>query len=113
MKATVYRGKIDVFTGSWQSGLAVLVIDGEPIHCENAPTVRALDSCFGNVIAPGHSVNQKAIHGKDIVYSLDEMGLVLEAFTPTKDWRERWGKKRTPKLGESLEIEIPGGEDEQ
>lgn len=110
MKATVYRGIIDGFVGSWMSGLGTLVVSGVPVHCENGATVRALDSCFGNVISPGHSVNNKAIQGKDIVYSMDEMGLILEAFTPTKEWRQRHGRGKTPKIGGSLEIEV--GEDD-
>ena len=104
-KVTVHRGIIDGFMGSWMSGLGTLLVSGSAVHCDNAPTVRALDGCFGNVIAEGHTVNQKAIKGKDIVYSMD--GLILEAFTPTKDWRKMYGKKNTPKIGETLEIEVP------
>ena len=80
--------------GSWGSGLAVLVIDeilhpiGEVkrigIYCENAPTVRALEGCFGGVIGQAHSVNQEAIRGKVIFYSTDELGILL-GFTSTDD----------------------------
>ena len=108
MKAIVHRGIIEGFHGSWLSGLATLIISGRPVHCDNAPTVRALEGCFGDVIAEGHSVNQKGIVGKDIVYSMDEMGLILEAFTPTKEWRAMYGRKYTPKMGESLEIDTDG-----
>jgi hypothetical protein len=52
-----------------------------------------LRGCFSNVIAVGHTVNQKAIRGKDIVYSMD--GFVLEGFTPTKEWRKIHGRKNT------------------
>ena len=88
------------------SGLGHLITSSGAVPCDNAPTVRALDACFGNVIGEAHTVNNKAIQGKDIVYSMDDMGLVLEAFTPTKEWRERHGAKKTPKLNESLEIEL-------
>ena len=57
------------------------------------------------MIAEGHTVNQKAIKGKDIVYSTD--GLILEGFTPAKEWRKIHGRKNTPQIGESLEIEVP------
>jgi|MudIll2142460700_1097286.scaffolds.fasta_scaffold92359_3 hypothetical protein len=69
-----------------------------------------LSGCFGNVIAVGHTVNQKAIRGKDIVYSMD--GFVLEGFTPTKEWRKIHGRKNTPQIGESLEIEVSDGKEE-
>jgi hypothetical protein len=73
------------FRGSWSSGLGHLVVEdmeGETffIPCDNAPTIRALDSMFGNVIAPNHSVNQSAIEGKRILYHLDDLG-VLEWLT--------------------------------
>ncbi len=48
------HGIIDAFVGNWGSGLGYLVIDGQPVPCDNAATVRALDACFGGVIAPGH-----------------------------------------------------------
>ena len=111
-KATIYRGIIEGFMGTWMSGLGTLIISGHFVHCENAPTVRALDGCFGDVIAEGHTVNQKSILGKDIVYSMDEMGLILEAFTPTKEWRKLYGRKNTPQIGEYLEIGLPNGEEE-
>ena len=47
------RGTIDGFSGSWDSGLGYLVIDGQPVPCDNAATVRALEACFGGVITPG------------------------------------------------------------
>ncbi len=110
MRGTVYRGIIEGFAGSWHSGLAMIMISGRLVHCDNAPTVRALDACFGNVITSAHTVNVKAIQGKDIVYSYD--GLVMSAFTPTRDWRQMHGRKNTPKIGGSLEIDLPTGEEE-
>jgi len=78
----VGHGVINGFRGSWMSGLGQLVIDGIAIPCDNAPTVRALEAAFGGVIAPGHTVSQEAIQGKEVYYSMDDMGLVLESFTP-------------------------------
>lgn len=81
-KSEMQRGTITGFRGSWGSGLGYLLIDDVAVPCDNAPTVRALDACFGDVIAEGHTVNQEAIIGKEIYYSMDDMGLVLGGFTP-------------------------------
>jgi len=85
----IRKGKIMGFSGSWSSGIGYLNIrreDGivESIPCENAPTVRALDSAFGDVITKAHTVNQKAIKGKNIYYSVGDFGL-LEGFTPVDE----------------------------
>ena len=77
------RGVIGGFRGSWGSGLGYLIIDGVGVPCENAPTVRALEGAFGDVIAEGHTVSQKGIVGKEIYYSMD--GFVLCGFTPVDD----------------------------
>lgn len=79
------RGILGNFVGSWSSGFGFLEIDGRPIPCENAPTVRALDACFGEVIQPGHIVSSESFEGREIVYSVDELGVLL-AFTPIEDW---------------------------
>ena len=80
-KNSVKPGVIDGFSGSWSSGLGYLIIDGVPVPCDNAGTVRALDACFGNVISPGHLVSQESIAGKEIWYSVGPCG-VLESFGP-------------------------------
>jgi len=82
----IQKGKIIGFKGSWLSGLAQLIVVNEKgehksIPCDNAPTVRALNAAFGNVIASGHTVNQDAIKDKEIYYSV---GFVLEGFTPVE-----------------------------
>ena len=77
------RGTIGGFMGSWGSGLGYLVINGRPIPCHNGPTIRALEACFGDVLAPGHTVNQESIAGKEIRYSVGPWG-VLEAFSPVE-----------------------------
>ena len=84
------KGTIEGFVGSWGSGIAILAIqrdDGVPDwpFCENSSTVRALDAAFGNVIAPDHCVNNDALKGKRIVYTLDDMGM-LACFTPEEEW---------------------------
>jgi len=103
----VYRGKIIGFRGSWLSGLATLIVEdfdrGEiAIPCDNGATVRALEDAFGNVIAEGHTVNNEAIQGKEIYYSMDDMGLVLGGFTPVED--------ATPQIVEAYKNTIEGGE---
>jgi len=80
------HGIIDAFVGNWGSGLGYLVIDGQPVPCDNAATVRALDACFGGAIAPGHWVDQESIVGQEIWYSVSPWG-VLEAFCPAEDNR--------------------------
>lgn len=87
-------GTIVSFKGSWGSGIATLVVEDDnhiehPILCENAPTVRALDACFGDVITPNHSVNQSSIVGQSIVYFLDDMMGMLSGFT-TEDEYADW-----------------------
>jgi hypothetical protein len=64
------RGTIEGFSGSWGSGLGFLIIDGQPVPCDNAATVRALDACFGGVIAPGHLVDQESVVSQEICYSV-------------------------------------------
>ena len=76
------RGTINGFHGSWMSGIATLIIDGRPVPCENTTTARTLDAAFGDVIISGHTVDSNAIAGKEIYWSMDEMGLVLGGFTP-------------------------------
>jgi len=78
------HGVIDGFMGSWGSGLGYLIIDGQPVPCDNAGMVRALDACFGNVISPGHTVSQESIAGREIWYSVGPCG-VLESFGPVDD----------------------------
>lgn len=80
-----YKGTIVGFRGSRGSGLGSLVLEDRIIPCENAPTVRALDACFGGVITPGHTADSNPLRGKEIVYSVDDLGLLM-AFTPVEDW---------------------------
>ena len=81
---TIHKGVISGFRGSRDSGIGFLVISGVPVPCDNAPCVRALQACFGGFIGEDHTVNNEAIKGKEIYYSVDVAGL-LEAFTPTDE----------------------------
>ena len=91
---TIYKGTIKGFRGSWLSGLATLLIEDQngTIHnipCDNAPTVRALESCFGNTISDAHTVNpQGGFIDQEIYYSMDELGIVFAGFTPVSEASE-------------------------
>jgi len=87
----IHKGKIVGFQGSWCSGLGFLLIKDSKTHalnsvpCDNAPTVRALETAFGNVVGNAHDVKCKGGHiGKEIYWTYDEMGLVLGGFIPVK-----------------------------
>jgi hypothetical protein len=86
----VEKDRIVSLVGSWHSGLATLVLENGEVFCDNGATVRALDAAYGNVIGEGHSIdNVNGGHvGKEIYYSLDEMGMLLEAFTPVEEASE-------------------------
>lgn len=92
------QGIIDAFGGSYGSGIATIVIDGQPVMCENTSTVRALDACFGDVITDAHSVNEKAFVGQRIVFSMDNMGL-LDGFTPWDEYKARHPKSKPRHFG--------------
>ena len=87
----IRKGKLIQFRGSWGSGLAVLEIEDsetgahELVPCDNGATVRALEAAFGNVIIKGHTANGDGYKGKEVYWSYDELGLVLEGFTPVAD----------------------------
>lgn len=75
--ATIYRNTIKAFHGSWQSGVAVLEFEqGNSVHCENTSTARALDG-MADCIAPGHSIDNGKLAGLDVVWFMDDMGLML------------------------------------
>ena len=89
---TVRRGTIKAFKGSWNSGMGTLVIEdsetGETdnVLCDNGPTVRALDRCFGDSIGDGHTVKKQAgFIDKEIHWAYDDMGLCLEGFAPVEE----------------------------
>ena len=87
----IRKGKLIQFRGSWGSGLAILEIEDsetsahELVPCDNGATVRALESAFGDVITEGHTANGDGYKGREVYWSLDEFGLVLEGFTPVAD----------------------------
>ena len=85
-KDEIKEGKIVDFKGSWGSGICILQVQdkGGKIHsipCDNAPTVRALDSAFGNVISSGHSVDVAKLRGKKIRYAMTDWG-TMAGFEP-------------------------------
>jgi len=82
----VYLGEIVDFRGTWGSGIGYLCFkDGRDVPCENAPTVRALDSAFGDVIT-GHSVDLDALVGKEIIWWHGDMGMMMGGFIPADLW---------------------------
>jgi hypothetical protein len=87
----IFKGTILGLGGTWMSGLAHLRIRDErrgevTVHCDNGATVRALESCVGDVIGDGHTINNKdgGHIGREVYYSTDNFG-ILEAFTPVDD----------------------------
>ncbi len=88
----IYKGTLQDFQGSWGSGIGQLIVERrikgkksvKVILCENAPTGRALGAAF-NAIGPGHTIDNEKIHGKEIVYSVGDFGL-LEWFSPVDEW---------------------------
>ena len=85
------KGRLIQFGGSWGSGLGTLEIEDsetgehELVLCDNGATVRALEAAFGNVITPAHTANGNGYKGQEVYWSYDELGLVLEGFTPVED----------------------------
>jgi len=86
----IRKGRLVQFRGSWGSGLGNLEIEDsetgacELVPCDNGATVRALEAAFGNVITDGHTANGGGYKGQEVYWSLDELGLVLGAFTPVE-----------------------------
>ena len=87
----IRKGTIKDIVGSWSSGLGYLLIQDsetgeiEQVPCDNGPTVRTLEQCFGNVITAGHTAKGKGYRDREIFWSMDEMGLVLGGFTPVEN----------------------------
>ena len=87
----IRKGRLIEFRGSWGSGLGTLEIEDsetsecEPVPCDNGATVRALEVAFGNVITNSHTANGNGYKGREVYWSLDELGLVLGGFTPVED----------------------------
>jgi len=84
----VLKGQIKDFRGTWGSGIATLTVKmdtGETrnIPCDNAPTVRALESAFGNIISAGHKADIKNAKNKWIFFGLTDWG-TLAGFVPVE-----------------------------
>jgi hypothetical protein len=85
----IKKGQIMGFEGSWGSGIATLTLKGEDgrivnIPCDNGPTVRSLESAYGNIIGESHTASIKNIKGKWIYYDTEEWG-TLAGFTPEEE----------------------------
>lgn len=100
---TIYqRNTINQFVGSWNSGIASLQFEnGDSVHCENAPTARALIGAFG---ADGidHSIDNDSLRGESIVWAYDDMGLIMAGFLPYREWLDAGHPKLAD--GESVEL---------
>lgn len=86
------KGQIMDFQGSWGSGIATLVIKKEDgtidmVTCDNGPTVRALESAFGNIISAGHTADIKNAKGQWIFYDYTDWG-TLAGFVPVSQANE-------------------------
>lgn len=106
----VQKGTIQGFEGSLGSGLAILVIKKENgkidrVSCDNAPTVRALESAYGNVIGAGHTASTKNIKGKEIFYDYTGWGS-LAGFVPVEgappELLEEYRKQKKERSGKQL-----------
>jgi hypothetical protein len=80
----VYRGTIQGLSGNPTSGLWFLNIDGHGIPIESGFGVRQLAAAFGATEGTGDLLDK--IVGQEIVWSFDELGMVLGGFTPYKYW---------------------------
>ncbi len=87
----IRKGRLIHFRRSWGSGLGIMEIEDsetdlhEHVPCDNGATVRALEAAFGDVITEGHTANGGGYKGQKVYWSYDELGLVLEGFTPVAD----------------------------
>lgn len=82
----VKKGQIKDFSGTWGSGIAILKVKLDTgkimnIPSDNAPTVRALESAFGNIISAGHKADIKNAKNKWIFFELTDWG-TLKGFVP-------------------------------
>ena len=72
---STYTGTIQTFYGSWNSGLAHLLVTNdltgktEVLLCLNGPTGQALTRLFSST-DPAH------IRGERIIYDLDDIGML-------------------------------------
>ena len=76
------NGTITGLHCQWGSGIALLIINGHPVPCENPAAIRALDAAFGDVIIEGHTVDDATIIGKEIEYEVEHG--VLSWFAPVE-----------------------------
>lgn len=93
----IRKGKLKDFRGSWNSGLGMVVIEDsetgivEEVPCDNGATVRALESCFGNVIGEAHCVKSNeevGFYDREVYWSKDDTDIILAGFTPIEEASE-------------------------
>jgi hypothetical protein len=81
-------GTIKDFRGSWGSGIATLVleVDGhvKHIHCENAPTVRALQAMFPDVIVAGQTIDVPSLVDREVEFEIDGNSGILLGLGPVE-----------------------------
>ena len=89
---TLYRRTIAGFSGSWGSGIAYLnFTDGTSVPADSGPLGRALGRAYG-AEGPGHTINNAAIAGQDVVWYRDDMGICLGGFVRWEDWEAEDGR---------------------
>ena len=78
----IRRGILVEFQGTQESGVGYLLIRDsktgiiESVPCENAPTVRALEACFGNTITEGHTAEGVGYKGREVFWTCDWLGVL-------------------------------------
>jgi uncharacterized protein YPO0396 len=85
----IFKGKIVSFTSPRDSGIGYLNIKDSAtelvfsIPCEKTSTIRALESCFGNVIGSDRRVSKAGGHTfQEIFWFYDQDGRFLKGFVP-------------------------------
>ena len=102
---TVTRDSLVGFYGSWGSGLAVLAFDHAQVYADSGAAGRALINLTDGKAAGGdHSIDNTALAGLDLVYWLDEFGLILGGFTEYSAWEDRGLPALTPGVTTTVDL---------
>jgi hypothetical protein len=97
----LHRATIEGFAGSYGSGLATLQLSDGPQLCDNGPTVRALESAFGDCIGEGHTCSLNGAKGQDIICWTD--GFMLAGFG-------KYVEYDGPAIEMNGSVEVPDGQ---
>lgn len=104
----VKRSTIEYFASTWSSGLATLAFQsGELVHCDSGRTGRSLGNAF-DAFASGHCIDSDILNGKEIVWWMDDFGLVLGGFVPYWEWESNGLPPLDP--GVPYEFDVESGE---